>query len=58
MHACVYDEFRLVKFQEILLFSVIGGFIVLLQIGKTVVMAAEGQLHGPITCGTAYDVEQ
>ena len=34
----------------------IGGFVVFSQIGRTVVMAVEGQLHGPITCGTAYDV--
>jgi hypothetical protein len=35
---------------------VIGGVVVFSQIGRTMFMAAEGQLNGPIACGTAYDI--
>ena len=34
----------------------IGRVVVFWQIGRTVFMAAEWQLHGPVTCGTAYDI--
>ena len=53
---CVYDGFRLVKFQEISHFLRLVGSQLLSKIGSVVAMAPEVQVNGSITSGTAYDV--
>jgi hypothetical protein len=57
MHACMCDEFRLVKFQENLLFLWLVVSLFPPRLAERCLWQPKGmQLHGPIACGTAYDV--